>query len=701
MIGNGKKNGFADYFFEVEKVLATKKKKKKMEESLSPNIVVYVYHTCRDERTTLCLPHTTELTVKDVKKLATERMNSVFGTAKHGYTVDNMRVKPSLKSKAFVVPDDDSFWRSVNASSDVFLILTGDITTTETEKDSSEENEDSPKKNAPANIYFTLKEKHSEQFLVPGKELQLHLRGVIPISDLYMDKEVEIPVNELLAYKNKIDQQLKECGEVSCLDSLSKWLVEKAKAKREHLDRMLDDGVISFWDLWQIFTPETNIIVMDDGVGQGYRIVRAEYIRGWAGIVFDIKGEFVMSDGEKFYFKQHSITVPAYDGLKPVLDLSIQIPTEEQTSRLIARGRDIARRVKECSYREYDGQFRIPQDWRGTLKLSERGKVMIDIENYNRAMSNGYNNDHFVGKNSNAITGNGKRGVGDDDVLFAFYARLPAFSFQQKRWGIISWEHSSEIQFNHKAFDALVMEDNDQKQLIRGLVKQRLIVGSEVSDDLISGKGSGCVFLLYGPPGTGKTLTAEATAELLERPLYQITVAELGTDAEQLEDGLEKALRLASHWRAVVLMDEADNFLERRGKNDLERNAMVSVFLRLLEYYDGVLFLTTNRVNEFDPAFYSRISVPIMYPELSKNVRRKVWTNLLEAAITKLDDSITLEALAAFNLNGREIRNCIYLAQCTAQFTGRSANLLTSSELLVPIDMKLKFREAMEKQQIE
>jgi SpoVK/Ycf46/Vps4 family AAA+-type ATPase len=245
------------------------------------------------------------------------------------------------------------------------------------------------------------------------------------------------------------------------------------------------------------------------------------------------------------------------------------------------------------------------------------------------------------------------------------------------------------------------MEDNEQKQLIRGLVKQRLIVGSEVSDDLISGKGSGCIFLLYGPPGTGKTLTAEATAELLERPLYQITVAELGTDAEQLEAGLEKALRLASHWRAVVLMDEADNFLERRGKNDLERNAMVSVFLRLLEYYDGVLFLTTNRVNEFDPAFYSRISVPIMYPELPKNVRRKVWTNLLEAAKAKLDESITLEALAAFNLNGREIRNCIYLAQCTAQFTGRSAKLLTSSELLVPINMKLQFREAMEKQQIE
>jgi hypothetical protein len=39
----------------------------------------------------------------------------------------------------------------------------------------------------------------------------------------------------------------------------------------------------------------------------------------------------------------------------------------------------------------------------------------------------------------------------------------------------------------------------------------------------------------------------------------------------------------------------ADIFLERRSENSIHRNALVSVFLRLLEYHQGILFLTTNR----------------------------------------------------------------------------------------------------------
>ena len=45
----------------------------------------------------------------------------------------------------------------------------------------------------------------------------------------------------------------------------------------------------------------------------------------------------------------------------------------------------------------------------------------------------------------------------------------------------------------------------------------------------------------------------------------------------------------------VVLFDESDVFLEERSQADLHRNALVSVFLRVLEYYDGILILTSNR----------------------------------------------------------------------------------------------------------
>ena len=59
----------------------------------------------------------------------------------------------------------------------------------------------------------------------------------------------------------------------------------------------------------------------------------------------------------------------------------------------------------------------------------------------------------------------------------------------------------------------------------------------------------------------------------------------------------------------VALLDEGDVFLEQRTLTDLDRNALASVFLRVLEYYEGILILTSNRVGTFDEAFKSRIQL--------------------------------------------------------------------------------------------
>ncbi|KAG2041146.1 hypothetical protein BDR03DRAFT_39278, partial [Suillus americanus] len=88
------------------------------------------------------------------------------------------------------------------------------------------------------------------------------------------------------------------------------------------------------------------------------------------------------------------------------------------------------------------------------------------------------------------------------------------------------------------------------------------------------------IALLHGPPGTGKTLTAEAVAEHLKRPLYVLSSLELSTTPATLEKKLGDVLRLATTWDAVVLIDEADVFLEQRSLHELERNALVSVALR-------------------------------------------------------------------------------------------------------------------------
>ena len=248
-----------------------------------------------------------------------------------------------------------------------------------------------------------------------------------------------------------------------------------------------------------------------------------------------------------------------------------------------------------------------------------------------------------------------------EDQLWRCSPYILGFSFATKQWGRFAVSRIQDIEFRDAAFDQLVLAP-EKKELIRSLV----IDSSSGFQDIISGKGGGCIFLLHGEPGVGKTLTAEAVSELLHRPLYSVSVGELGVDIESLEKNLRRILDVAQIWDAVILIDEADIFLEKRG-NDIVRNSLCAVFLRLLEYHQGVMFLTTNRVKEFDPAFYSRISIALRYGNLQAEAREQVWTNLLAAAgIDGLDPA----ELAEVEINGRQIKTIIRLAQGLARQQG-------------------------------
>jgi SpoVK/Ycf46/Vps4 family AAA+-type ATPase len=302
----------------------------------------------------------------------------------------------------------------------------------------------------------------------------------------------------------------------------------------------------------------------------------------------------------------------------------------------------------------------------GTEKFKATGRVMVDTSNFNRT------NPNYLEFHSSLqfarhprMQGGGNSDIVSikDDLLYMTWPVLGGFSFSQKRWGEIQVDNLTDIQFDEAAFKRLVLPP-EQKELIHALV-----VSEKPGNfaDIISGKGAGCIFLLHGRPGVGKTLTAEAIAELLQKPLYSISVGELGTKTTVLEVKLKEILEVASSWGAVILIDEADIFLEKRTEKDIERNAMVGVFLRLLEYHQGILFLTTNRVQCFDTAFHSRITVALHYKDLDEGARENVWRNLLEAAgIKGLDTS----ALAKYNVNGRQIRTMIRLSQSLAVDTG-------------------------------
>lgn len=247
----------------------------------------------------------------------------------------------------------------------------------------------------------------------------------------------------------------------------------------------------------------------------------------------------------------------------------------------------------------------------------------------------------------------------EEELLIASPVVL-GFAFSEKLWLEFSVSGVNEIEWNEGAFNSLVLPDN-QKSIVKALVESHTFNAAQNIDDVIQGKGKGLVAVLHGPPGTGKTLTAEGIAELLKRPLYMVSAGELGTDSRSLEGELNKILDIAHSWGAVLLLDEADVFLEKRTIQDIHRNALVSIFLRLLEYFQGILFLTTNRVETFDDAFQSRIHIALRYGDLTAKAKRSVWKMFLDK-VQSIDGVETatftdkdLDILARHNLNGRQV----------------------------------------------
>ncbi|KAI2462837.1 hypothetical protein F4781DRAFT_426853 [Annulohypoxylon bovei var. microspora] len=203
--------------------------------------------------------------------------------------------------------------------------------------------------------------------------------------------------------------------------------------------------------------------------------------------------------------------------------------------------------------------------------------------------------------------------------------------------------------------------------------------------DLVKGKGKGCIILIHGAPGVGKTSTAECVAAYTRRPLFPITCGDVGYQPDDVEKNLDRVFNLAHRWGCVLLLDEADVFLAKRNREDIKRNGLVSIFLRTLEYYPGILFLTTNRVGIVDDAFKSRLHITLYYPQLDRKKSRKIWKvnfrRLKEIneergkrghPPIKVDKEKILQYadlnFEELHWNGRQIRNAFQSALALAEF---------------------------------
>ncbi|MCJ1325771.1 hypothetical protein MMC10_002434 [Thelotrema lepadinum] len=269
--------------------------------------------------------------------------------------------------------------------------------------------------------------------------------------------------------------------------------------------------------------------------------------------------------------------------------------------------------------------------------------------------------------------------------------------------------------FNEQMTDNSLVMNEQRKKTLKALAKSiarqnkhnEQVTRDWWSADFAKGKGSGLAFLLHGNPGTGKTCTAECIAAFTRRPLMTVTSSDMGSNPGETEKTLTSIFRLATSWDVVLLIDEADVFMERRESSGLMRNGLVAAFLRALEYYNGILFLTTNRVGAFDDAFASRVHVQLYYRELNEEQRQQVWQTFIHKLARERGDYIRVNIDAkeyirsaqvrAVKWNGREIRNAIQTAVALAEYDSSKDEggriILSDAHLRPLIELSKDFKD--------
>jgi hypothetical protein len=216
------------------------------------------------------------------------------------------------------------------------------------------------------------------------------------------------------------------------------------------------------------------------------------------------------------------------------------------------------------------------------------------------------------------------------------------------------WVHADDMKpyvYQPNLKEKLVLPE-EQTDLIDILTAEMDVL----MDDIVAGKSGGTTVLCAGPPGVGKTLTAEVYSEIIQRPLYRVHSGQLGLSVAAMETALKDALTRAQRWGAVMLIDEADVYIKRR-EADMTMNAVVGVFLRVLEYFNGLLFLTTNRIDDIDEAIVSRCIALIKFYPPDADARRRIWKVMSEQFQLGIDAGLVDALVDTFpDTSGRDIK---------------------------------------------
>ncbi|OJD32237.1 p-loop containing nucleoside triphosphate hydrolase protein [Diplodia corticola] len=470
------------------------------------------------------------------------------------------------------------------------------------------------------------------------------------------------------------------------------------------LRNMVDAGLITFDLLWAIFKPGDVLFASEHGHPRLYRCKKAAYghaLQG--GKYFDVTCEFTNGDGLRAGTSTVSIRIwhgevfvgtgtTAIDNL-PLFPLSFLRHQDDLEERLIERGNRYLD-IRGVTTWDYEGLFLYlknpPYDYYNEcasfngiwLPHTASHRVVVDPKTFVEEATK-----HAQGFDCDDDEDDDDDDDDDDCRRRDMASQKPSafsnatadplfcppfvfgFSLETKQWCKLFIDSLSPVQWIPNAMDSLIIPPA-QRHLIQALVTAHRF--PENARNEASLKGKGLIALLHGTPGSGKTLTAELVAEQTRRPLLKISTGELGSYGTRIAMEMQGLLTYASIWRAIVLIDEADVFLEARssGPDQFEHNNLVAIFLKQLEYFQGILFLTSNRVSIFDPAIRSRLHLALQYHAPDAERRKQIWRQQLgrvEAEDKDLDLDSVVERTHRVEMNGREISNAVNTALTLAK----------------------------------
>jgi ATPase family associated with various cellular activities (AAA) len=234
---------------------------------------------------------------------------------------------------------------------------------------------------------------------------------------------------------------------------------------------------------------------------------------------------------------------------------------------------------------------------------------------------------------------------------------VPIFDLKRHIYLSINFNNLSDYIYDKEVLNKVIIEKK-HKEIISKLIN----ITKDSSDDIIRGKTGGSFIMITGIPGVGKTLCAEAYSEILSVPLYRVQCAQLGITVDTVETNLKEVLQRAQRWKCVLLIDEADVYVRSRG-DDLVQNAIVGTFLRVLEYYQGILFMTSNLGDNIDDAILSRTSAWINFDKPSSDQVLEIFKVLAKQMSIVYDTKQLAQTVSGIKLTGRDIKSLLKLSK--------------------------------------